>query len=128
MITDRITDARLHAGTLGEPLLTTPTFDDDYEPRSVRGPGVQARGAPPVTWGKFASAQRRVKTCDDDEAEFRFSCRSSGSVGMLWAPGRTDVPEYVGRRLMITSAIVVLLVPSVLLIIVALTMRHFDTR
>ncbi|VFA96433.1 Uncharacterised protein [Nocardia cyriacigeorgica] len=29
---------------------------------------------------------------------------------------------------MITSAIVVLLVPSVLLIIVALTMRHFDTR
>lgn len=29
---------------------------------------------------------------------------------------------------MMTSAIVVLLVPSVLLIIVALTMRHFDAR
>jgi len=28
----------------------------------------------------------------------------------------------------ITSAIVVLVVPSVLLIIVALTMRHFDAR
>ncbi|BDT85969.1 hypothetical protein FMUAM8_17330 [Nocardia cyriacigeorgica] len=76
----------------------------------------------------FVFAIRRVTNCDDGEAELWFSCRSSGSADPPRAPGCGGVPEGGELPVDITSAIVVLVVPSVLLIIVALTMRHFDAR